>query len=46
MEKAQLLQDLGLSEKEARTYLAVLELGTSRVGAIADRANFATRTWE
>lgn len=38
MEKSELLHELGLSDKEARTYLAILELGTSSIGAIADRA--------
>ena len=34
----QLLAELGLSEKEARVYLAVLELGTASVGEIADHS--------
>lgn len=38
MERGDLLQELGLTDKEARTYLAILELGSSRVGPIADRA--------
>ena len=33
-----LLENLGLSDKEARTYLAVLELGVSTIKPIAERA--------
>ncbi len=38
MDKLDLLGNLGLSEKEAKTYLAILELGSSTVKPIADRA--------
>ncbi len=38
MTKGELLSQIGLSEKEARTYLAVLELGSSTVKPISDRA--------
>lgn len=39
MNVSALLTSLGLSEKESRTYLAVLELGRSTVKPIADRAH-------
>jgi len=38
MEKQEILKNLGLSEKEAKTYLAVLELGSSTIKPIADKA--------
>lgn len=38
MEQTQLLEQLGLDEKEAKTYLAILELGSSTIKPIADRA--------
>ena len=38
MEKEQILNNLGLSEKEAKTYLAILELGSSTIKPIADKA--------
>lgn len=38
MEKEELLGNLGLNEKEAKTYLAVLELGSSTIKPIATKA--------
>jgi sugar-specific transcriptional regulator TrmB len=38
MNKEYLLKTLGLSEKEAKTYLAILELGSETIKPIADRA--------
>src|SRR3989344_6262993 len=37
MEKEDILKNLGLSEKEAKTYLAILELGSSTIKPIADK---------
>jgi len=38
MEKEELLQNIGLTDKEAKTYLAILELGSSTIKPIAVRA--------
>ncbi len=38
MEKIDVLQQFGLNDREAKTYLAVLELGLSTIGPIAARA--------
>lgn len=38
MEKEDILKNLGLSDKEAKTYLAVLQLGSSTIKPIADKA--------
>lgn len=38
MEKEEILKNLGLHEKEAKTYLAILELGISTIKPIADKA--------
>ncbi|MEI6499052.1 MAG: helix-turn-helix domain-containing protein [bacterium] len=38
MNKEYLLKSIGLTEKEAKTYLAILELGSSTIKPIADRA--------
>jgi len=39
MDKEALLKNIGLDEKEAKTYLAVLELGSSTIKPISVRAN-------
>ena len=38
MEKQEILKNLGLNDKEASTYLAILELGSSTIKPIADKA--------
>ncbi len=38
MEKETLLENLGLREKETKTYLAILELGSATIKPIADKA--------
>lgn len=38
MEKEEILKNLGLSEKEAKTYLAILELGSATIKPISDKA--------
>lgn len=38
MEKEEILHNLGLSEKEAKTYLAVLEVGSATIKPIAEKA--------
>jgi len=38
MNKEILLEELGLTDKEAKTYLAILELGSSTIKPIADKA--------
>jgi HTH-type transcriptional regulator, sugar sensing transcriptional regulator len=38
MELVQIFEDLGLNAKEGRTYLAILQLGRSSIGAISDQA--------
>lgn len=38
MDKEKILVNLGLHEKEAKTYLAILELGSSTIKPIADKA--------
>ncbi len=38
MQKHELLEQLGLSEKQAKVYLALLELGESTIGPIASRS--------
>ncbi len=38
MEKEEFLNNLGLNEKEAKTYMAILELGLSTIKPIADKA--------
>lgn len=38
MEKQEILKNLGLNEKEASTYLAILELGSSTIKPISDKA--------
>lgn len=38
MEKSQVLRQLGLSDKEAKTYLAILELGSGTIKPIAEKA--------
>ena len=38
MDSSSLLEQLGLTEKESRTYLAILELGSSTIKPIATRA--------
>lgn len=38
MEKEDILENLGLKEKEAKTYLAILELGSATIKPIADKA--------
>lgn len=44
MKDTKFLYELGLSEKEARTYLACLELGGSTIKPIADRAKLKRTT--
>ena len=44
MEIANLLQEIGLTEKEASVYLAVLELGTATGYAVAHKANIKRPT--
>lgn len=39
METAELLQNIGLNEKESKTYLSILELGSCTIKPIADKAN-------
>ena len=38
MENSKILTELGLSDKEAKTYLAILEIGSTTIKPIADRA--------
>lgn len=38
MDKDRLLSDLGLNDKEAKTYVAILELGSATIKPIANRA--------
>ena len=38
MDKTEILEHLGLSDKEAKTYLAILELGSSTIKPIAEKA--------
>ncbi len=38
MDNTTILKELGLNDKEAKTYLAILELGSSTIKPIADRA--------
>ncbi len=38
MEKEEVLKNLGLTDKEAKTYVSILELGSSTIKPIADKA--------
>lgn len=44
MEEVETLQKIGLNEKEARVYLALLELGTAAVQSIASKADLKRPT--